>query len=422
MVFEFKFPDVGEGITEGDLVKWLVKEGDRIEQDKPIAKIETDKAVVEIPSPKAGTILKLHHKEGDVVKVGETLVTIGEAEEKTVEEPEKPTKQDKTKKKKDTGSVVGDLGSTVEEIPAPPTNPESTPENAHVLATPAVRRLARDMHIDLSKIKGSGKDSRITEEDVRRYAKAGGREESKAVNVSKRYDIYGHVERIPFKGIRKATAKNMVQSAYTAPHVVHMDNADVTDLWDLRAKEKEAAAKKKTHLTFLPFIIKACIAAFKDHPYLNATLDDEHEEILLKKYYNIGVAVDSEGGLLVPVVKNAQDKSILEIAKEIEKLSEKVRSREIALEDMKGGTFTITNIGSLGGVYATPIINYPEVAILATGAIRESPVVKNSKVVVRKILPLSLAFDHRVLDGAEAARFMNDLIKYLEDPQLLLIE
>lgn len=420
MAFEFKFPDIGEGITEGELVRWLVKEGDVVRQDQPLARIETDKAVAELPSPRSGVVLKLHHKEGDTIKVGETLVTIGEAGE--LSRAQGAAEQKKTGTSRiASASVVGRLEEDEETAEEPQTAsaPESTPADAHVLATPAVRRLARDLHIDLTHVGGTGKEGRITEEDVRSYAS---HEESPAAKVSKKYDMFGYVERVPLKGIRKATAKHMTQAAYTAPHVTHMDEADATALWQLRAKEKETAAKKKIHLTFLPFIVKAVVAALKEHPYINAALDESHEEIMLKKYYNIGIAVDAEGGLLVPVIKNAQDKSILDIAKEIEEFAEKARSRSIDAMEMKGGSFTITNVGSIGGTYATPIINYPEVAILATGAIRDKAAVKDGKVVVLKILPLSLAFDHRVIDGAEAARFMNDLIKYLEDPELLLIE
>lgn len=424
MVFEFKFPDVGEGITEGEIVKWRVKEGQSVKQDEIIADVETDKAVVEIPSPRPGTILKIHHKEGDVIKVGETLVTIGDKGDKAPEPEkaqEKPQKKEKPKAKKESFGVVGDIPEDLEE---PVSEPVQEPEEKEpqktgkALALPAVRRLAKELDVDLEKIQGSGKHGRITEEDVRgSKGKA-----TPAMKVTKKYDMWGYVERQPLKGIRKATSKHMIMAVSKAALVVNIDEADVTELWDLRKREKEKAEDQGVHLTFMPFIIKAVIKALEKHPILNASLDEETEEIVLKKYYNIGIAVDMEGGLIVPVLKGADEKSILEIGKELQELSEKARERKVDLADLKGGTFTITNVGSIGGMYATPIPNYPEVSILATGRIKELPRVVDGRIQARRILPLSLTFDHRVLDGAEAARFTVEVIRYLEDPTMLLME
>jgi len=294
----------------------------------------------------------------------------------------------------------------------------------HALATPAVRALAKELGVDINKVKGSGPEGRVLEKDIRQFADAKGKppEPEKKVTKVKKYDLYGYVDRIPLRGVRRSIAKAMVKSKYTAPHVTAMDEADVTELWKIREKEKKAAEKKGVKLTILPFIIKAVIAGLMEHPYLNATLDDENEEIILKKYFNIGVATDTPEGLMVPVVKNAKDKSILQIAQELTQLVEKARNRTIDLADLKGGTFTISNYGALGGIYATPIINYPEVAILGVGKIREMPVVRSGKLVVRKILSLALSFDHRVVDGAEGARFLNTVIARLEDPDLILLE
>lgn len=418
MTVEFKFPDVGEGITEGEVVKWHVKEGDAIKEHDTLVEIETDKAIVEIPSPASGTVLKVYHKEGDTVKVGETLVSIGErgAKPAPVIKP---------------AGAVGYLEEAPEEMPQkkiPVAVPRSTTEPV-VSATPAVRRLARDLGIDLGKVRGSGAGGRITEEDVRNSAKQSGMKTigqklpEVQIKIEKKYDMFGYVERVPLKGVRKSIAKHMVDSIFTAPHVTHMDEADVTRLYHHREREKRIAESKGIKLTYMPFIIKACIAALKKHPGFNASLDDEHEEIILKKYYNIGIAIDSENGLMVPVIKGADQKNIFALAREIIELAEKVRSREIDLGDLKGGTFTITNIGSLGGIFATPIINHPEVAILAVGRMTERLVVdKEGKIRVRKILPLSLAFDHRVVDGADAAEFMNTLKERLEDPDLLMME
>ncbi|MFC2142815.1 dihydrolipoamide acetyltransferase family protein [Candidatus Aenigmatarchaeota archaeon] len=424
---DFKFPDVGEGITEGEVVEWLVKEGDYIDQDQAMLKMETDKAVVDIPSPRAGTILKIYHKAGDTVKVGEVLVTIGDKNDDVHEEAEKPVKEKKIASPK-TASVVGELeeAKDVDTSSKPRVvEPQST-KSDHVIATPATRRLARDLSVDINKIKGTGKNDRITQEDVRKFAgeKTGMTkvEPHPAVTVSRKYDFYGHIKRIPLKGIRKAVAKNLTKAHLTTVHVSHMDDVDVTDLVALRAREKKKAKKNGIHLTFLPFIVKALIASLKEHPYLNASIDEEHEEVILKEYYNIGVAVDTPDGLIVPVIKVANEKTILDIAKELGELSEKARERKLDLGDLKGGTFTITNVGSFGGTYATPIINYPEVAILGTGSIREKPVVIDGKIQIRSIMPISLTFDHRVTDGGEAARFANKLKEYLEDPGELLIE
>jgi pyruvate dehydrogenase E2 component (dihydrolipoamide acetyltransferase) len=294
----------------------------------------------------------------------------------------------------------------------------------HVLATPSVRALARELGIDINKVQGTGPEGRVLEKDVKQLAEGKARpaEEVKEVKKARKYDLYGYVERIPLRGVRRSIAKAMVKSKYTAPHVSAMDDADITELWKIREKEKKVAEGKGIKLTILPFIIKAVIAGLTEHPYLNATLDEENEEILLKKYFNIGLATDTPEGLMVPVVKGAKEKSIFELAQESAELAEKARNRTIDLADLKGGTFTITNYGAVRGTYGTPIINYPEVAILGVGRIQERPVVRGAKVVVRKILPLSLSFDHRVVDGAEAARFLSTVISRLEDPDLILLE
>jgi pyruvate dehydrogenase E2 component (dihydrolipoamide acetyltransferase) len=294
----------------------------------------------------------------------------------------------------------------------------------HVLATPVVRGLAKELGVDINRVKGTGPEGRVLEKDVRQAAekKETPAEPEKKITKVKKYDLYGYVDRIPLRGVRRSIAKAMVKSVYTAPHVTAMDEVDATELWRIKEKEKKTAEKKGIKLTLLPFVIKAVVAGLEAHPYLNATLDDEHEEIILKKYYNIGFATDTPEGLMVPVVKNAKDKSILQLAEEVGQLAEKARNRKIDLADLKGGTFTITNYGTIRGFYGTPIINHPEVAILGVGKVKEAPVIRNKKVVVRKILGLSLSFDHRVIDGAEAARFLSTVIARLENPDLILLE
>ncbi|OGD45867.1 hypothetical protein A3K70_00240 [Candidatus Bathyarchaeota archaeon RBG_16_48_13] len=400
----FRLPDIGEGIAEAEIVKWEVKEGDMIQEHQQVVKIETDKAIVELPSPKSGIVLKIHHREGDMVKVGETLMTIGGPDEKL----------------EGFGAIPASSGTSVvgvlEEAPMIAAKPPQ------VLATPATRKLAKDLNVDLTQITGTGPEGRITDEDVKRISEGKSeREIEPIVKIAKEYDLYGYYKTIPLKGVRRSTAKKMTESKRIIPHVTHMDEADVTELERIKEKQKEIE-KQDVHITYLPFVIKAVVAALKEYPYLNSSLNDETEEIIVKKYYNIGVAVDTEDGLIVPVIKAADQKSIVQLAKEIQVLAEKTRSREVDLADLKGGTFTITNVGFIGGLYATPIINYPESAILALGRIYEKPVAHDEEIKIRRIMPLSLSFDHRVIDGAMAARFVNTVIKYVGDPSLLLLE
>jgi pyruvate dehydrogenase E2 component (dihydrolipoamide acetyltransferase) len=384
MAYVFKLPDLGEGITEGEVVKWLVKVGDEVDEHQPIVEVETDKAIVEVPSPKKGKIVKICKAEGDVVNVGEGLVTI-EVEGEVVEE-----------KRPVSVSVVGTL-----------------PEAEEVLATPMVRSLAKRLRVDLTRVSGTGPGGSITEEDVRGVAEEVKKEER---------DKHGPIERITIKGVRKSIAKNLLASQRTAAFVTGMDEADVTRLWDLRKREKDTAKEKGVHLTFLPFFMKAVQHALPEFPMLNGRVDEETGEIIVKKYYNFGVAVETPDGLMVPVVKDVDKKSILELAGEIQKLGEKARERKITLDELKGSSFTFSNFGTFGGIYATPIINYPDIAIFGTGKIADRPRVKDGQIVIRKILPLSFTFDHRIVDGYEAAVFLNKVISYLEDPGKIFIE
>ncbi len=408
MPFNFVLPDLGEGITEGEIRKWVVKEGDMVQEHQTIVELETDKAVVEVPSPRKGRVLKINKEEGAIVKVGEVLMTIaeeGEAVEEKKPVPEEkpaeernPVEKEKPAEREKSVSVVGVLPEEEEEV---------------VLAAPAVRALAKELGVDLAKVKGTGPGGSITKDNV---TAAAGPKERKAEA------LYGPVERIPLRGVRRTIAKNLIMSQKTTAFVTGMNEVDITDLWDLREKEKRPLLEKGVHLTFFPFFIKAVIHALAEHPMLNASIDDEREEIIVKKYYGIGVAVDTPDGLMVPVVKDPAKKTILELALEIQDLSIKARDRKIKLEEMKGGTFTITNYGHFGGYFATPIINYPESAILGTGMISERPWVKNGQIVIRKILPISLTFDHRLTDGVDASRFLARVTSYLEDPALIFIE
>ena len=410
MAFEFKFPDVGEGITEGTIVKWKVKENDDVKADQIIAEVETDKAVVEIPSPRKGTILKLYHNEGDVINVGEVLAVIGKKGEKIPERAEHYT-----------GSVVGFLPEAKEEEkkPAQKKMHASISGEEKVMAAPIVRKFAKMLGVDLTAVKGTGPDGRITEQDVKDAAQVKKPEPvRKGPKVTKKYDLFGYVKRVPLKGIRKITAEKMTEAVRNAALVTHHDHVDVTELANVRKNEKEKAAKKGTHLTYLPFIIKATIKALKKHPFVASSV--EGDEIIVKKYYNIGVAIDTEEGLIVPVIKGADQKKLYALADDVNNFVEKSKSRKIDLMDLKGGVFTITNIGVIGSTYFTPIVNYPETCILGTGRIEYKPSVIDGKVEIRKVMPISFTYDHRVLDGAEAARFMNDLKDLLEKPGSLV--
>jgi pyruvate dehydrogenase E2 component (dihydrolipoamide acetyltransferase) len=410
MVFEFRLPDIGEGVAEGEVVKWLVKEGAEVKENEPLVEIMTDKVNVEIPSPKKGTVLKLNAKEGEVVKVGQVLIVIGEKGEQASVAPAPPM----TKTQATTTAARVPL-----EAPAP-TGALSTPKKPQeILVTPATRKLARDLGVDLARIEGTGSGGRVTDDDVRHFKDSGTRPVAVAVTVPSKAGVE---ERIPLRGIRRRIAEHMVKSTQTTAQVTHVDEVDMTEVVHLREKAKASAERRGVKLTYLPFIIKALIPALKQYPYLNATLDDERGEIVLKKYYNIGIATDTEQGLVVPVIKDADHKSINQLAEEVSRLSERARASQLALEEIQGSTFTITNVGGIGGVFATPIINYPEVAILGVHKITKRPVVKNDQIAVREMTYFSVSFDHRVLDGAMAAHFMNTVKQYLEDPKMLLLE
>ena len=396
MLCEFKFPDVGEGIAEGEIVRWLVKEGDSVKEDQDLLEVETDKALLTLNSPYTGKVTQLHGKEGEIIKVGDVLTTIeAGGEQATALEAEK----------KDSGTVVGTLGDNeVVEVVRP------------VQATPAVRALAKQMQIDLASVKGTGPGGRITKEDVETAAA------KTAPQAGAEADAYGSVEKIPLRGIRRTVAKRMAEASKRVAEVTIWEDADITELEQVRAKERKVAEEKGVKLTYLPFLIKAVLPALKVHPYFNASLDEAAEAIILKKYFNVGIAVDTPDGLIVFVIKDADRKNILDLARETATLAEKARHRKIDLHELKGSTFTITNYGVVGASYGTPIINYPEVAILGLGKIEDRPVVRSGQIAIRKMMPLSLAFDHRVIDGVEAGRFLGVVIQHLEDPNLMLIE
>ena len=393
MNYEFKLPDIGEGLTEGEVVKWHVQEGQVVKENDPLCNVLTDKAEVEIPSPKAGKIIKLMAKPGEKIQVHAALVVF-ELE----------------------GSSNG--ATTHTQVVAPKLEPKQAPAalstkptDTVVSATPAVRKLAKDLGVDLSLVQGTGPGARVTEEDVRKNERL-----APSVGVlASSTDI-----KIPFVGIRRKIADKMAESWKKIPHVAHMEEVDFTALVQLREELKKEAAQRTIKLTYLPFIIKALVKTFPEFPMFNATLNEAEGFILEKRSYHIGIAASTDQGLVVPVVKEAEKRDLLGLASEIERLAEKARLNRLELPEIQGGTFTITNIGPLGGLFATPIINFPEVAILGVMKIQDRPVARDGKIEIRKMANFILSFDHRVTDGAQAALFMNTLIKHLENPRTLL--
>ncbi|MDD5171752.1 MAG: dihydrolipoamide acetyltransferase family protein [Candidatus ainarchaeum sp.] len=418
---EFRFPDVGEGIHEGRIVKWHVKEGDTVKADQIIADMETDKAVIEMPSPASGKITKMNFKEGDTIKVGEVLIVIAESGP----QPTKPTAPAQTtpalalpKQKQATPLLQG---------PALLPSPASVSGGA-ALATPSTRKLAREMGVDIAKVPGTGTGGRVTDEDVRRAA---GQPTAQAVVPAAKgapsqapfqITISEGDIRIPLSGLRKIIAERMTYSKTHIPHACGMDYLDVTKLVMLREKEKRMFEPRGVKLTYLPFVVKACVIALKRYPSFNAHFDPDKGELVAKKEINIGIAVDTPDGLIVPVVKDADKKSIVEIAQDIEHLAAVAKERKLKLEEIKGGTFTITNVGSVGGMYSTPIIDPPEIAIMGIHRIRDLPLIVDGIIQARKVMGISLCFDHRVADGALATEFMNTVKQHLEDPDLMLVE
>lgn len=405
-MFEFKLPDLGEGLHEAEILKWHVKEGDSVQENQPLVLVLTDKAEVEIPCPKEGKILKISAQAGRKAQVGEVLVVIGKEGEsyESVAAASNPKTQ-----------------TTSTAAPSAVAAPAAPAAAGEVLATPAVRKLAKDLKVDLSKVKGTGPQARITEEDVRKAAdsRPSGGQALPSAQAAPPLVSYGPEERVPFRGIRRRTSEKMAFSSRTAALVTHMDEADVTELVALRQSQKEEASKKAVKLTYLPYIIKAAVSALKQFPQFNSSLDEPKEEIVLKKYYNIGIATSTEHGLYDVVIKDCDKKSLFELAEAVEKLALKAKENKLELSDLQGGTFTLTNVGPIGGLFATPIPNLPETAILGIMKIQKRPVVREGQIVVRDMMNLALSFDHRVQDGAEAAEFTNHLIRSLENPRTL---
>lgn len=430
---DFKLPDIGEGIHEGEVVKWLVKEGDTVKEDQPILQVMTDKATVEIPAPTSGRIAKIHAAEGKVALVGSVLVTIdtaGGAAPKAA--PAAATNGPlhaaagggPPKIGTDT-MITREVARAAVEAQAAIVSPAARKVNGRVLAAPATRKLAREMGLDIGTVAGSGPSGRVTKDDLKRFVSAPTKVLGTPVTAAQApvpVASSGADERIPLRGLRKLIAENMHRSKSTAAHYTYVEEVDVTELVAFRASAKKFAEGKGARLTYLPFIIKAVVAGLKDFPYVNASLDDAAGEIILRKSYHIGVAAATDEGLMVPVLRDADKKSLLQIARELDDLANRTRAKRATREELKGSTFTITSLGSMGGLFATPVINWPEVAVMGVHKIAKRPWVVNDQIVVRDIMLLSLSLDHRVVDGAVGAQFMNRVVEILQDPKLLLLE
>jgi pyruvate dehydrogenase E2 component (dihydrolipoamide acetyltransferase) len=431
MAREFKLPDIGEGITEVELLQWYVQEGDVVREDQNLAEIETDKAVADLPSPYAGVLQRLHYKAGDRIPVGAVLVSFAEGDRQAAG-PEK--------------AKVSAAESTPQAEAHPEAVPQATdtataPSAGRVLAAPATRRRARELGVDLSVVQGTGPGGRITLEDVERVAHDGGQPpapveapppevgEPRAPSPPVATELpplpdfaqWGTVERVALSATRRQIARKMAQSVFTVPHAAALDEADVTELEAFRERSQERLQDRHLHLTLLPFVMKATVAGLKRFPALNASLDDEKQELVLKRYYHLGLAVDTERGLIVPVIRDVDRKSLLDVAAEVDEKVQRTRAGKISLEELRGGTFTLTNAGAVGGHAFIPIINYPEVAILGIGRAQPKPVARQGQIVVRTMLPLSISFDHRVADGADVVRFLTLVMRLLEDPTQLLL-
>lgn len=457
-MFHVKFADIGEGIHEGVLLKYFFKEGDAVKDGDSLFTLETDKVNAEIPSPVDGIMKKLKFTEGDAVNVGQVICIIDDGkpgERSNMPEGEALVPLDGGAEVKEevatttvnageegSTSVVGAIEVSSEVIASSSEMSTGSASiqnpNKRVLATPLAKKMAKDLGVDLHKVMGSGAGGRIMKEDILKASQnvgtslaetkssvpqtAATQEPGRVLAGGKHaVPVMDKTTRVPMTMLRKTVAQNMTLSKFTIPHTAVMDEADVTELVAFRGKVKDLAQEKGVKLTYLAFFIKAMIKGLKTYPYLNASLDETTDEIVLKSFYNIGIAVDTPDGLMVPVVKNADQLSIFDLAKAIDDLSVRAREKRLTLDDLQGGSFTITNYGAVGASFGVPVIKHPEAGILGVGAIVKKPLVIDDEIVIRSVLPLSLSFDHRIIDGADAGRFVGEVKKLLANPELLLL-
>lgn len=418
MAFDFYMPDIGEGVVEGEIVAWKVKEGDKVKLDQPLVEVMTDKATVELPSPRAGTVKKLHFKDGDIAPVGKILVTIEEEGAPAAAGNGKPGHAEPPR-------PAAHAHAPVSAAPATRTSGgievvDATATRERVLATPATRRLARQLGVEIGRVPATGKHGRVTTEDVQNFKDTPRATQTQQAPVS--IAKAGEEERIPLRGIRKKIAESMSRAVHTAAHFTYVEEVDMTELVAVRERAKTRASERGVKLNYLPFIVKACVSGLKKWPQLNASLDEATQEIVRKKYYHVGIAAQGPHGLAVSVVRDADKRSIFDLSKEIDRLGEAVRTGSATRDELTGSTFTISSLGKLGGVLATPIINFPEVAIVGVHKIEEKPAVRNGQIVARHLMNLSISVDHRLADGWDGAMFLQDVKTLLEDPTTMFME
>ncbi|MGL4229461.1 MAG: dihydrolipoamide acetyltransferase family protein [Tannerellaceae bacterium] len=431
MRYIFKFPDIGEGLTEGRIVEWRVKAGQEVKSGDPLVIMETDKVVTDIPSPKQGVVVKLYGKPGEVIHVGQALVEFdlsGAAEVSVAAATvDKPVAKEAASSLSANAGVVGTLEVAGDDIIMHAGNEarlhtSTLDKQVKVLATPLVKAIAKDKGIDLAAVTGTGPGGRVMKEDLTMYVQMQSNAHRKGMIEPKIAAAENKVQVVPLSQMRKAIARNMLRSKEKAAHLTIYDEVEVSELDHIRREYKELYAGENVKLTFLPFIVKAVCLALKAHPALNAEIDLEQGNMTYKQYYNIGIAMDTPKGLVVPVIKHADVMSIKDIAVAIQHYTALAAEEKLTLGDMSDGTFTITNYGSVGGKFGTPIINYPQSAIMGIGKISKQPVVKDDTLTVGLVLPLSLSVDHCVVDGAESTRFLNQVMLYLNDPIRLMMD
>ena len=429
MRYIFNFPDIGEGLEEGTILQWYVVKGQAIKAGQALVNMETDKIVTDIPSPKTGTIVAVYGSVGETIKVGSPLVEIEIEGVFGAEAVAEAKETIKTEPIEESASVIGtmELAGNSAIMAASDEGPSKQKQDdkpvAKVLATPLARAMAKDLNLDINKIIGTGPSGRVTKEDIQNFKPAN----QKVDNVQKKdqtTNVFStdEVTYEQLSQIRKTIAKNMLNSKQNTAHMTLFEEVEISELIDIRSKFKQSFSDKNARLTYLPFIIKATVLALKQHRKLNSQLDLENDRMIYKKRYNIAIAIDTPEGLVVPVIKNADTLSILQLTQKVSELSDKARDRKLSLDDMKDGTFTLTNYGSIGGIYATPVINYPQAGILGIGRIVTKPVVKEGQLAVGNVLPLSLSVDHRIVDGGDASRFINLIMGYLSDPVSMMME
>jgi pyruvate dehydrogenase E2 component (dihydrolipoamide acetyltransferase) len=424
MAFDFYMPDIGEGVVEGEIVAWKVKVGDTVALDQPLVEVMTDKATVELPSPRAGKIVRIHFQDGQIAPVGKVLVEIDDGNSGAKAAPPPAAgHHGVAATSRQSGAhpaIVAQTGTNgaIHVI-------DATAQRARVLATPATRRLARQMGVEIGRVPATGRNGRVTTEDVKRFQSTGAvtaRETVPHASAPASIGQPGREERVPLRGMRRKIAESMARSVHTAAHFTYVEEIDMTELVSVRERAKARAAERGVKLNYLPFIVKAVVSGLKKWPQLNASLDEATQEIVRKRYYHIGIAAQGPHGLAVSVVRDADHRSIFDLSKEIDRLGEAVRTGAATRDELTGSTFTISSLGKLGGVLATPIINFPEVAILGVHKIEERPAVRGGQIVARHLMNLSISVDHRLADGWDGAMFLQDVKSLLEDPTTMFME